>query len=186
MRKEYRYTNCASYAFTDFDSKVYVECDDVLRAAYLKRVEWKFTSRNEVPSGSYSNVTLVFNTAGRGMYSIASDKTICGEPERIGIHRSVEEYKAKGKSLKYDYLKMQELLPVIFKGIACVSFYSDAFVVFRWKWNGIKPEPVYLNFTKATLTKEGWTTDAIIPEYTYATKAECEEDNQVSVIEFEN
>lgn len=182
----YRYTECASSAFIDFISKVYVECDDVLRAAYLQRVEWRFIRTDEVLSSSYkSNITMVFNTAGRGLYSIPEDKSMCGYPEKIGIHKSVEEYKAKEKSLKYSSLKMKELLPVIFKGIGGVSIFSESFNVYRWKWNGIKAEKVYIAFTTAVLTKEGWITDAVIPDGTYATKAECEEDNQVSVIEFE-
>ena len=186
---KYHYDSCGVHAFTNFSDKVYIDCGNVLRAAYLLRVEWHFINKNiETKVTERSYVKMFFNAAGLGEYEVDSTHSLSSSPETVGINKSAKAFKDKSKELKWDYLRMSELLGVIFDGVAGVSIdnrYSSSFNVFRWGWNGVKAEKVYLEFSKATLTKDGWTTDAVIPNNTYATRKECESANQISVIEFE-
>ncbi len=73
----------------------------------------------------------------------------------------------------------------MFNNEAQFDIWDKCFSIYRWKWNGIEAEKVNVECTTITLTEDGWTTDAIFPENSYPTKEECEQSNQISVIEFE-
>lgn len=184
---KYYYSPCNVKAFASFDEKVYLECDGVLRAAYLKRIEYIFKKYDANEMQNIDSV-MVFNVAGLGEYSLQAPISVCSKVSDIGIHQSVDSFIRKENNLKWGWLNLEHALPIIFQDVADVEIlnkYSSYFEVFRWKWNGIKPEKVYLEFSKVTLTKDKWTTDAIIPANTYASEIECQKANQVSVIEFE-
>lgn len=174
--------------FTKFGEKVYLECGNVLRAAYLKRVEFVFKKYNPNEPQTI-DVNMFFNAAGLGEYLLSSLRNVHGDPRDSGIHKSFESFRNKSDELNWNWTRLNETLPIIFNGIANVrivnNLNSSDFVVYRWKWNGIKPIKIYLEFSKATLTENGWVTDAVIPENTYATENECWQSNQISVIEFE-
>ncbi len=179
---------CSVRAFTSFCEKVYIDCGNVMRAAYLMRVEYLLAKNNneEKPKAK-----MYFNAAGLGEYAVNNTRCVCSSPESVGIHSKVNAFKSGEKVLKWKHFYVRDLLSSAFDGVVEVCdvkcrYSPNYHCVYRWKWNGIKPEKVYLDFSKIILTEDGWTTDAVIPENTFPTADECKDANKVSVIEFDD
>lgn len=176
------YLNTQVHVPADFKNKVYIKIGDVLRAAYLQRIDLH-------PCSSTWEVACTFKIAGLGIREeeMTDISGIRPKIEHFRVYKNIEQYKRKELSnqyvLTYDCAK---ILEEAFKGIATIA--SDRNIghnVQRYKWNGTDAIPVVL-FGDIWIDAEGVHTDAKIPSGTYPTKQACESDNQISVIEFDD
>lgn len=177
---------------TTFGKKLYINCGSVLRAARLKRIDFYLDTRE---------YQCTYDVAGFGiieeeMFSSGGNYRV----RNLTVFDSIESFKEKrsfGRDLRgfllpdavFPGLELttDEILKNAFASIANVRFDEKAYAhyVERYKWNGVKTENVGIEGS-VWLDEEGFHTNAKIPAGTYLTKEECEEANQISVIEFED
>ena len=115
------------------------------------------------------------------------------------IYDSVDEYKSdmyNTYNKHYHEVPLKEWLPMCFGkeyigSIAEKSIHDGCGLeVKRYKWDGIKAIQVNINFCKFVMYDNvrgfHFAEDVQLPENTYATKKECEENNKVKVVCFED
>lgn len=170
-------TRYGERVYAKFDKKYYIHFDGVLRAAKLEKINFL------TGTGKGWRYFRTFRVAGLGMIEEPVEDD--GSVYHFTLYNSVADYTMKCESedcTRYEYL---DILANTFDGIATLKCdYSGYHSVVRWRWDGTEALPVPLSgniFLDAT----HWYTDVGIPEGTYATKEECERDNQISVIEFD-
>ena len=162
----------------NFDEKVYIKFDSVLRAARLIRVDffkdWK--------------CYCTFKVAGLGTVE---------EPDEgsFKTYNSVDDFRNDRPICKLNptggmEFSSADVLDAAFDGIATpyrgynYEGYQTSMV--RYKWNGVACETVEMGYGDLWMDKNGFHVEHKIPAGTYLTKEECEADNMISVVEFDD
>lgn len=164
-----------------FGVKFYINFQNVLRAARLKKVDF-YLNRNDY--------LCTYEVAGLGIVEEDfSGGYFHDYPRRFTLYESVDSFKKNEpfKPIESPEYKLStfEILYAAFDGIADVFNYRNEVYVRRYEWNGVKAEEVDIS-GHIWLEEDGFHTDAKIPAGTYITKIKCEKDNQLSVIEFDD
>lgn len=176
------YNNAYFSIDAEFNKKFYISFDNVLRAARLLRVDFYLSSGEHF---------CTFEVAGLGKIS----EEVCGDSMQLKIkhlkaYPSIEDFKAN-RSMSVIYkngmsFHTKDILKGAFGEIADIQG-CDRFQIFRYKWNGTKAVKVGFDpGFDVWMDKDGFHTNAVIPAYTFRTAKECEDANQISVIEFED
>ncbi len=183
---------CNFWIKTNFGKKLYINYGSVLRAARLKRIDFFFNTKE---------YQCTYDVAGLGIVEEKLYSSGCSyHVENLDVYDSIESFKAK-KIFGYDEWKRslpdsvfpgiivttEDILTKAFENIATIRFDKETYSHYpeRYIWNGVAVVKVELN-GNVWMDEEGFHTNAKIPSGTFLTKEECEEANQISVIEFED
>ena len=193
------FNNSKDVFFTeDFQRKFYVKMGETLRACMIDsiRIPSKFFSCDPLSYGERGkSIIYNFKVAGLGIVGFKKESTMSiqsfirtDNEEQVYFYDSVDSFRKK-KTAKASWLSpldVPKFCDCLSRDMSMIMSSDNFYTLFRYRWDGTQAVKAYPLIDEIVITKNKAEISYLyFPENTYRTKEECEQDNTISVIEFD-
>lgn len=193
------FQNSQDVFFTeDFQRKFYVKMGETLRACMLNsiKIPSKFFSCEALSYGE-RGMSIIYNfmVAGLGIVGFKKESSMSiqsfirtDNEENIYFYDSVDSFRKKktAKASNLLPLNVPKLYNCLTKDMSMTRSGDNFYTLFRYRWDGTQAVKAYPVINEIVITEDKAEISYLyFPENTYRTKEECEQDNTISVIEFD-
>lgn len=193
------FKNSEDVFFTeDFQRKFYVKMGETLRACMLDsiRIPSKFFSCEALSYGERGkSIIYNFKVAGLGIVGFKRESSCSiqsfirtDNEEKVHFFDSVDSFRKKeaAKASSLLPLDVSKLYNCLTRDMSMIRTGDNFHTLFRYRWDGTQAVKAYPVINEIVITEDKAEISYLyFPENTYRTKEECEQDNTISVIEFD-